>query len=103
MSQTYKYEIAFEPDCGILPHPQNGNVTLPSQTVFNSTANYTCKPGYKIIGDVRRRCLASGVWGGLEPACFVLSKTALYANKVGIQNDILSIVYIIAYKLHICL
>jgi len=92
-----------------LPNPPNGNVTLPSQTVVNSTASYTCKTGYRMIGDSSRRCLASGVWGGVEPVCVASSKTDLFANLIQFEHDDLIIVYKIthlfvtsAYFIHFC-
>ena len=48
--------------------PDNGNVSV-SGTTQNSVANYTCDPGYDVVGDDMRICLETGVWSGSKPNC----------------------------------
>ena len=55
-------------DCGSVPSPPNGDVTL-SGTMFSSVANYSCKVGYTLSGDVSRTCQANGMWSNTEPSC----------------------------------
>ena len=55
-------------DCGDLPNPDNGQVTLTS-TTFGSTANYTCDPGFELVGIAMRTCMANGEWSGEAPTC----------------------------------
>ena len=49
--------------CGSLPDPANGQVTLNS-TGFHSMANYTCDPGYGLVGNATRICQLDGTWSG---------------------------------------
>ena len=51
---------------------------------FNTTATYTCIPGYKLIGETTRTCQSDKIWSGQEPTCdskwfisIVLFKTLL--------------------------
>ena len=55
-------------DCGALADPVNGIVTE-SDTVFNSSATYSCNTGYSLMGDAIRICLSSGLWSGSGPTC----------------------------------
>ena len=50
-------------DCGSLPDPANGQVTL-NGTGFHSMANYTCDPGYGLVGNATRICQLDGTWSG---------------------------------------
>ena len=60
-------------DCGDLPvHPsQPGGLSLTvSNTVYNSTAQYSCaQVGYELIGNSQRVCTSNGTWGGTTPYC----------------------------------
>ena len=38
-------------------------------TVYNSTATYSCDPGFQLVGVETRICLESAVWSGDPPAC----------------------------------
>ena len=59
--------IAEPVDCGPLNQPANGKVTL-NKTVFQSTANYTCDPGFRLVGNATRVCQADGAWSE-SPKC----------------------------------
>ncbi|KAH3700415.1 hypothetical protein DPMN_075391, partial [Dreissena polymorpha] len=55
-------------DCGSLTAPANGVVT--GNSVYNSTAVYTCDVGFEIVsGDATRICLEEAAWTGIEPNC----------------------------------
>lgn len=59
------------PDCGTLPDPPNGMVTL-SGTVQGSSAIYSCNNGFEfspIPDSTTRTCLESGAWNFVEPTC----------------------------------
>ena len=36
---------------------------------YNSTAMYSCKNGYNLVGVAVRTCLSSGNWSGDAPYC----------------------------------
>ena len=55
-------------DCGDLPDPNNGQVSL-NGTAVGSIATYTCDAGYNLIGNVQRMCQGNGSWSGDEPVC----------------------------------
>ena len=55
-------------NCGGLNGPENGGVDV-SNTIFDSTATYSCNDGYNLVGDTTRTCLASGSWSGDDPTC----------------------------------
>ena len=54
--------------CQRLGAPRNGGVSFDSLTK-GSTATYTCKNGFKLVGDKKRECLKTGQWSGREPTC----------------------------------
>ena len=54
-------------DCGPLPSPANGNITL-TGTLIGSTATYTCDSGYERVGSYTLVCQDDGTWSG-SPLC----------------------------------
>ena len=51
-----------------LSNPENGEVT--GNTLYGSQANYTCDPGFTLIGgNMYRTCRCNGTWSGMEPTC----------------------------------
>ena len=54
--------------CGDLPDPKFGSVSL-SGEVFGSTATYSCRKGYLLVGRRTRTCQANGQWSGKAPVC----------------------------------
>ena len=54
-------------DCGPLPSPENGNMTL-TKTLLGSTATYTCDSGYERVGSDILVCRDDGSWSG-SPLC----------------------------------
>ena len=55
-------------DCQDPGTPANGDRMLVS-TTFTATVFYSCRLGYKMVGDQRRTCQASGNWSGALPVC----------------------------------
>ena len=54
-------------NCESLTDPPNGSVT--NNTEFNSQANYTCNPGFVLVGNSSRICQEDAFWTGDEPLC----------------------------------
>ena len=55
-------------DCGGLPAPSNGRITVTAST-FGGKATYNCDTGYDLIGNTSRMCAANGDWTGSAPTC----------------------------------
>jgi len=55
-------------DCGPLDAPSNGRIDITS-TTFQSMAFYSCDPGFNLVGESKRTCLASGNWSSSPPVC----------------------------------
>ena len=55
-------------DCGSLDRPRFGRVVL-TGTTFGSTATYSCRTGYLLVGRSTRTCQANGEWSGSAPVC----------------------------------
>ncbi len=55
-------------DCGSLTIT-NGTVDTSSGTTFMNTANYTCDPGYMLVGNMMRTCQSDGAWSPAAPTC----------------------------------
>ena len=59
--------------CVSLNHPENGNVTCPSNTsVFQDTCTYYCNRGYQLEGSRQTRCDDDGTWSSEPVTCAVL-------------------------------
>jgi len=55
-------------DCGTLPDPTNGTVTLMG-TRLGAEASYNCTEGFRINGTTNRTCQMDDEWSGSEPTC----------------------------------
>ena len=55
-------------ECDNLPGISNGGVVQTGTTV-DSTATYSCLPGFTLEGLATRTCLANGEWSGQAPTC----------------------------------
>ena len=55
-------------DCGELPPPENGDISIPDTTV-GSEATFECSLGFILVGDDVRVCQANGKWSGKQPIC----------------------------------
>ena len=49
--------------------PQSFMKITESDNTYNSVVEYSCNPGYELVGDLRRTCLATREWSGTEPIC----------------------------------
>ena len=67
IEETIRYPPAVV-DCGGLPSPKFGTVTL-SGTTYGSTAVYACNEGYGVVGMAVRLCQANKNWSGTAPTC----------------------------------
>ena len=54
--------------CPTLPKPLNGDVVISSNGT-KSTAEYSCTPGYEVLGEPVLTCLPDGSWDVVEPLC----------------------------------
>ena len=55
-------------DCGDPGFLRNGNRNLSANT-FGSSVEYTCRPGYRLVGSRLRTCGANGRWSSSLPSC----------------------------------
>lgn len=55
--------------CHLLHLNPHGRYTCTHGFVSDSRCDYTCVPGYRIIGQHSRTCQPDGSWSGIEPVC----------------------------------
>ncbi|XP_060599172.1 P-selectin-like [Ruditapes philippinarum] len=56
---------------------RNGEVNPKTKVSANSTANFSCYSGYKLIGEPILTCLPNGTWNLKPPTCVVKNCTSL--------------------------
>ncbi|XP_060580368.1 sushi, von Willebrand factor type A, EGF and pentraxin domain-containing protein 1-like [Ruditapes philippinarum] len=56
-------------DCGNLTSPENGMVDLPGGTGYRQPANFSCYPGYTLVGQAELLCNEGSKWSGIAPTC----------------------------------
>ena len=66
--QDTSYIPSLVVDCGQLPNPANG-LKFGSEFTYNKVLTFDCNPGYKLVGNRKRRCQESGSWSGTAPIC----------------------------------
>ncbi|KAM3617896.1 uncharacterized protein V6R79_012434 [Siganus canaliculatus] len=59
-------------NCGEPFQVQNGHLTFPQGTEFGDTVQYSCDPGFILVGSDELTCGADG-WIGREPTCEVVT------------------------------
>ncbi|RWS28807.1 CUB and sushi domain-containing protein 3-like protein [Leptotrombidium deliense] len=75
-------------DCGKPPVLPNGRgYLLNGTTTYESIIEYRCMPEFKITGDPRRRCTATGSWSGSLPRCLELSLIKDSENNIDSRID----------------
>jgi len=62
--------------CPRLANPTNGAVSAPD-SLFGTSATFSCSAGYKLTKSNRRSCEENGRWSGQAPACQAVSCVAL--------------------------
>ncbi|CAL8356167.1 unnamed protein product [Merluccius merluccius] len=55
--------------CHVLHLNPHGRYSCTHGFVVDSRCDFTCDPGYRIIGQHSRTCLADALWSGVEPVC----------------------------------
>lgn len=65
---TNNYYTNTAAKCSKLTPPPNGAVHVPAYSP-GSYAYYTCKGGYKVVGNAYRKCQDNCKWEGKRPSC----------------------------------
>ncbi|KAI8517917.1 hypothetical protein Bbelb_039340 [Branchiostoma belcheri] len=63
-NQTGASEVV---QCPLLSHPLNGFMT--GFNSYRDVVNFTCEPGYNLVGTSSLTCLSDGTWNGNLPTC----------------------------------
>ncbi|KAL3867860.1 hypothetical protein ACJMK2_040706, partial [Sinanodonta woodiana] len=70
--------------CPALKIPKNGNMICSADDFsFNTTCQFTCDTGYKLVGARKRKCLAVPYWTGITTRCRVNTCQALPVIRDG--------------------
>ncbi|XP_065599964.1 P-selectin-like isoform X4 [Cyrtonyx montezumae] len=75
--------------CTMLSAPQHGELNcshLHGNFTFGSTCDYSCQPGFELIGPERRECTALGTWSKDTPQCKAVTCPVLRAPEHGELN-----------------
>ncbi|XP_073447245.1 sushi, von Willebrand factor type A, EGF and pentraxin domain-containing protein 1 isoform X2 [Aquarana catesbeiana] len=60
--------------CGLPPELENGVIENKTGIVFEDEVTYSCKPGYKLVGNPKRVCQSNKQWySESAPSCVLLS------------------------------
>jgi len=52
-----------------LTTPVSGTVDIPTGTLYEDSATYTCDNGFKLSGVAVRKCQGDGSWSSVDPTC----------------------------------
>lgn len=63
--------VCISIQCELLSPPENGFVHFMEST-FGSSVQYTCKPGYRLVGSDTRHCMSNRQWSDATPTCEVI-------------------------------
>ena len=55
-----------------LLYPQNGNIICDGDQVTMTTCNFSCNPGYSLVGSMERTCQPNNSWSGLNTSCDIM-------------------------------
>ncbi|RWS04130.1 P-selectin-like protein [Dinothrombium tinctorium] len=71
--------------CPALPTPVNGIITgvCGNNSPPGSTCNFSCRPGYRLIGQSALRCNSDGTWNANIPQCQALTCSRLRTPENG--------------------
>ncbi|KAM9186676.1 P-selectin-like isoform 4-T4 [Mergus octosetaceus] len=75
--------------CPVLRAPDHGEMNcshLHENFSFSSTCNFSCQPGFELIGPESRECTAMGTWSGDTPQCKAITCPMLRAPDHGEMN-----------------
>ncbi|KAI6064116.1 P-selectin isoform X1 [Aix galericulata] len=75
--------------CPVLRAPEHGEMScshLHENFSFSSTCNFSCQPGFELIGPESRECTAMGTWSGDNPQCKAIACPVLRAPEHGELN-----------------
>ena len=67
-AKTYFIEILVV-DCGDPGDPYGGYRHIATDTKYESTVTYTCKPDHHLEGEDSQVCQGDGLWSGSKPVC----------------------------------
>ena len=56
-------------DCGAPDEPASNGAVSVGPTTFRETADYSCRPGYDLVGPETVVCQADGTWSERPPNC----------------------------------
>ena len=63
--------------------PQNRNITCDGDQVTMTTCNFSCDPGYSLIGSMERRCQPNNSWSGSNTSCDIMLCEVLQSPSNG--------------------
>ena len=67
-TKPFPYTISVI-DCGDPGPPYGGFRQIATNTKYQSTVTYTCKPDHHLEGEDSQVCQADGLWSGSKPVC----------------------------------
>uniref|UniRef100_A0A669PM62 p-selectin n=3 Tax=Phasianus colchicus TaxID=9054 RepID=A0A669PM62_PHACC len=75
--------------CHVLGAPEHGELNcshLHGNFSFGSTCDFSCQPGFELIGPQSRECMTTGIWTGDTSQCQAISCPVLDAPSHGHLN-----------------
>lgn len=66
--------------CPTLYPPLHGGMSCTGEQVTDETCNFTCDPGYELLGSSARLCQPNNTWSGQLTVCNILHCPVLNGN-----------------------
>ena len=72
--------------CSIPSRPDNGQLYYVGRS-YNDRVNFSCNPGYLLIGTSIRTCQSNGQWSGIQPSCseytlYIAYRASVHSMKI---------------------
>ena len=75
--------LLAQPCRPLLEAPQDGAIFCDGEQVTMITCNFSCDPGYLLVGPMQRTCQSNNSWTGINTSCNIMLCNELESSTNG--------------------